>query len=306
MRGYILRRALHGIAVLISVMLTVFVLSRIVGDPVKLMLPFQATAEQRQHARESLGLDRPIGIQLIDYLGQVARLQFGDSLWLNRPAIEVVLDYLPQTLILMASGLGLAAIVAPILGIIAAKRPGSLVDKTVITASLVGLSVPQFWLGLVLILIFSVALKALPTSGTGGIAHLVLPAITLALPAIGRLTMVVRGAMLEELNRAYVQTAIAKGLPATRITLHHALRIASLPFVNLFGWEMIRAFAGYTVVVEVVFGWNGLGNLAFTAIERQDFALVQATVLFVAAAVLVTNMVFDIIERKLDPRMELQ
>lgn len=173
------------------------------------------------------------------------------------------------------------------------------------TTSLLGLSVPQFWLGLILIIVFGVTLGWLPTAGAGTWKHIVLPAVTLALPAAGRLAMMVRSSMIDELNRQYVKTAKAKGMPATRVVAVHALRNGSIPVLTLFGWELIRALAGYTVVVETVFNWPGLGMTAIHAIVRQDLFLLQTIVLVVAVMVVAVNILIDIAYRAVDPRIQV-
>ena len=173
MGRYILRRLLHGIIVIFGVTIIVFVVTRMVGDPVKVMLPLEATLEQRAAFEKQLGLDRPIMVQFVEFMGDVARLDFGDSLWQHRPAMEIVFEKLPLTLVLTAVGIGLAFVLSIPLGIIAALRPGGVSDRSTVFVSLIGLSVPQFWLGLLFIVVFAVQLHWLPTSGTATIAHIV-------------------------------------------------------------------------------------------------------------------------------------
>jgi peptide/nickel transport system permease protein len=165
--------------------------------------------------------------------------------------------------------------------------------------------VPQFWLGLLLIVLFAVQLKWLPTSGATSPAHIILPAITLALPALTRLVMVVRSSMIDELNQQYVKTATAKGMPFIRVVGLHAMRNAAVPVVTLAGWEVIRALAGYTVIVETVFAWPGLGLTAIQAIERQDLILLQAIVFTIAIMVVVINIAIDVVHKGIDPRVKL-
>jgi peptide/nickel transport system permease protein len=168
-----------------------------------------------------------------------------------------------------------------------------------------GLSIPQFWLGLLLIIVFAVQFKWLPTSGIDTPAHVVLPTITMALPALARLVMIVRSSMIDELNQQYVKTCFAKGLPFYRVVGVHALRNASLPVVTLTGWELIRAVAGYSVVVETVFAWPGLGLTAIQAIEREDLILLQAIVFTVAILVVLINILMDVAYKIIDPRLKL-
>lgn len=290
----------------LGVTMIVFVVTRLIGDPVKLMLPMEATFEERAAFEQRLGLDRPIVVQFVDFIGGVAHLQFGDSLWQHRPAMQIVFERLPYTLVLACVAIGLACVLAIPLGIIAALRPGGMSDRSTIILSLLGLSVPQFWLGLLLIVVFAVQLHWLPTSGTGTPAHLLLPALTLSLPALARMVMVVRSSMIDELNQQYVKTGFAKGLPFYRVVGIHALRNAGLPIVTLVGWETIRAVAGYSVVVETVFAWPGLGMTAMQAIEREDLILLQAIVFTVAILVVIINTLMDVMYTIIDPRLKLK
>jgi peptide/nickel transport system permease protein len=171
--------------------------------------------------------------------------------------------------------------------------------------SLAGLSIPQFWLALLLILVFAVRIRLFPTAGMGGPEHLVLPMLALALPALGRIAMIVRSSMIDELNQQYVKTADAKGLPRRRIVGVHALRNASIPALTLTGWELIRALAGYSVVVETVFAWPGVGLLANQALDQQDLILLQAIVFVVALMVVLVNVAIDILYKAVDPRIKL-
>lgn len=306
MGRYILKRIWHGIIVIIGVTIIVFVVTRMVGDPVKVMLPLEATIEQRAAFEKQLGLDRSIPIQFLDFLSDLTRLDFGNSLWQHRPAMEIVFEKLPLTLVLAFIGIGLAFIVSIPMGIITALRPGGITDRTTVFFSLLGLSVPQFWLGLLLIVLFAVKLRLLPTSGVATPLHIILPALTLALPSLARMVMIIRSSMIDELNQPYVKTGLAKGLPFWRLVGMHALRNASLPAITLFGWEIIRAVAGYSVIVETVFAWPGLGMTAMQAIERDDLILLQAIVFTVAITVVLINILMDMVYSIVDPRLKLE
>ena len=305
MGRYILKRLWHGAIVIFGVTIIVFIVTRLVGDPVKVMLPLEATLEQRAAFEKRLGLDRPIAVQFVEFVGDMARLDFGNSLWQHRPAMEIVFEKLPLTLALAFVGIGLAFVFSIPLGIISALRPGGISDRSTIFVSLIGLSVPQFWLGLLLIVVFAVQLHWLPTSGIATPAHIILPAITMALPALARMVMIVRSSMIDELNQQYVKTGFAKGLPFYRVVGVHALRNAALPVVTLCGWELIRAVAGYSVVVETVFAWPGLGMTAIQAIEREDLILLQAIVFTVAITVVFINILMDVAYKIIDPRLKL-
>lgn len=305
MPEFILRRLFQGFWVVFGVTATVFVVTRVFGDPVALMLPLNASDAQRAAFAAQIGLDQPLPVQFWRFLGDIATLNFGDSLWQRRPAIEVVFERLPNTALLVAAGLGLAVLVSIPLGAIAALRPGGVVDRLVVSVGLLGLAMPQFWLGLMAIMVFAVQLKWLPTSGFGTPAHLVLPALTLAMTPIARFTMMVRAAMIDELNKPYVQTARAKGMTLPRILRVHTLRNILVPFLALSGWEVITALSGYTVVVETVFAWPGLGMTAVQAIQRGDLFLMQAIVFVIAALIVLIGIVIDVAAKAIDPRIEL-
>lgn len=306
MARFLVRRIAQGLLVIVGVTMFVFVVTRMVGDPAKKMLPLGTPEEQVQAFKEREGFNDPILEQFGRFAADAARLDFGESLWQRgNQAMDLVVERLPKTFQLVGAGMLVAIILAVPLGTIAALRPGSWLDKLTVTLSLVGLSMPQFWLGLLLILVFSVNFGWFPTSGAGSLKHLVLPAVTLALPAAGRMAQIVRSSMIDELSRAYVTTAEAKGIPFQAIVVRHTLRNASLPVVTLFGWELIRALAGYTVVVETVFNWPGLGYLAIQAIDREDLVVLQAIVFFVALMVVVVNILIDVAYKLIDPRIKL-
>ncbi|MCB5201045.1 ABC transporter permease [Neorhizobium sp. T786] len=305
MLQFILRRLFQGVLVVFGVSATVFVVTRLAGDPVSLMLPLSATEAQRIAFAQQIGLDQPIAAQFMRFLGDIVTLDFGNSLWQRRPAIDVVFERLPNTMLLIAAGLGSAVILSIPLGAIAALRPGGLVDRLTMSIGLLGLAMPQFWIGLIAILIFAVQLKWLPTSGMGTVAHIVLPALTLSLTPLARFTMMVRAAMIDELNKQYVKTARAKGLGLPRILRVHTLRNILVPFLSISGWELISTLSGYTVVVETVFAWPGLGLTAVQAIQRGDLFLMQAIVFVIAILIVIIGIVLDILSKAVDPRIEL-
>jgi peptide/nickel transport system permease protein len=305
MGRFILRRLAQGALVVFLVTVVVFVTTRLGGDPVDVLLPFESTPEQRAEFRHQLGLDRSIPVQFWEYLKDVAHLDFGQSLVLREDAMGIVLERLPATLELVAAGMGLAFVVSMVLGVLAALRPGGWFDRVAVVGSLAALSMPEFWVGLLLIYIFAVWLGVLPSSGKGGLDHLILPAVTMAFATIGRMVMIVRSSMLDELAQPYVQTARAKGLSGFRTVGVHAMRNVSVPVVTLFGWEVILALAGYTAVVETVFAWPGIGFLAYNAIVDQDLILLQAIVFLVAIFVVVINILIDVLYRVIDPRIQL-
>jgi peptide/nickel transport system permease protein len=305
MGRYLIQRIGQGLIVIIGVVTVVFVVTRVVGDPAKVMLPLTSTAAQRKAFDHQLGLDKPLIVQYLDFWKGILHGNFGESYVRKQPALHVALDYLPATLELVFVGMAIAFVVAVTVGVVAALRPGRLLDRAVTFVSLIGLSVPQFWLGLLLIILFGVKLGWFPVSGRDGATAIVLPAITLAAPTTGRTAMVVRSSMIDELNKQYVLTAEAKGLSAWRRIGVHTLRNALAPAVTLFGWDLVRALAGFDVVVEVVFGWTGIGHLAYDSILGQDFTELQAIVILVAILVVIINICMDMVYRLIDPRVKV-
>lgn len=302
---FLIRRIGQGLLVVMGVTMVVFVATRMVGDPVKVMLPLSATDQQRAEFRHQIGLDKPIAEQFVSFVGDLVTLNFGNSLWQRRPAMAIVARHLPLTLMLIACSLGLAIALAVPIGAFAALRPGGITDRIATLGGLLGLSVPQFWLGLMLIVFFAVKLRLLPTSGIGGPSHIVLPAITMALPSMARLMMMVRSSVIDELNQQYIRTARAKGLHFAHVLFGHAMRNALVPFLTLAGWEFINALAGYTVVVESVFAWPGLGFTALKAIDHSDLFLLQAIVFTVAIIIVIVNIAMDVVYKAIDPRIKL-
>jgi peptide/nickel transport system permease protein len=304
-RRYLISRLLQGGLVVFGVTVVVFVATRLIGDPVNFILPLSASLEQREKLRTDLGFDRPIFVQFWDYITDVFTFDFGTSTkFTNEETIDVVFRFLPKTLQLVAAGMLVAFLVSLVLGMLSAVKPGKVTDKLLVTLSLLGLSMPQFFLAQVLIVVFSVRFGWVQI-GPGPWTHMILPAVALALPAIGRLAMTVRSAMIDELNSQYVKAAKAKGMRRKRIVAVHALRNAAIPFVTLAGWEFIRALAGFTVVVEGVFGLNGMGSLAILAIRERDFFLIQTIVLVVAVMVVIINIAIDFVYKAVDPRVKL-
>ena len=305
MTRFVLRRCAQGLLVIVGVMAVVFVVTRKVGDPVRLMLPIDAPASARVELRHSLGLDASIPVQFGRYVSHAVRGDFGDSLWQHRSALKIVGEHLPNTVKLTALGMALALVISIPLGILAALKPNRILDRVATTSSLFGLSMPSFWLGLMLILIFSVWLRWLPTSGNGGFDHMILPAVTLAFPTAGKLTVLTRSAMIDELNRPWIKVARAKGLSTGRTVAVHALRNASVSVMTVAGWELIRMLAGATILVESVFAWPGTGLLALQAVDRHDLFLLQAIVLVVAVITVVLNIIIDVFYQLVDPRIRM-
>jgi peptide/nickel transport system permease protein len=302
---FLAQRLMHGLVVIFGVVLVVFVVTRLIGNPVAVMLPIDASAAEKAALAAKLGLDRPILTQFVDYLSGLLRFDMGNSLWQDRPAMAIVGERIGHTLALVGAAIVTAIAIGLPLGLVAATRAGRFLDRFTVTASLAGLSMPQFWLGMMLIMLFAVELRWLPSSGADTAWHVVLPALALALPSAARIVMLTRSQMIDELNQPYVRTAEAKGLAPARVVGVHALRNAANPILTLVGWEAIRMLAGYTVVVETVFAWPGLGFLAIQSIERQDLVLLQAVVFVVALMVVAVNLAIDLVYKAVDPRVKL-
>lgn len=302
---YIVVRIARSIVLLLALTLVIFFVTRMLGDPAARQLPLDATPEQIEQRRESLGLNRPFGEQLGDYLGGVFTLDFGESTALGADSLELVRSRVPNTLLLVVTGLGLAALIGVPLGVAIALSKRRWVEYVGNTFSIVALSTPQFWVGILLILLFAVWLGWLPSSGIGSWRNLVLPAVTLSLAAAGRVAQITATTLREEMAKPYVRTARVKGLSSRRV-LWHALRNVGVPVLTIFGFEFITALAGYTILVETVFAWPGLGLLLVEAVRKLDLSLTAATGLMIAAWVIVANAVIDIAYRVMDPRIDAE
>jgi peptide/nickel transport system permease protein len=302
MSAYVVRRLLHSVFVLFGVSIMVFFVLRTIGDPAKLMLPLEASDQQIAALRARMGFDRPILVQLASFLGDSIRGDFGNSVWQGVPALPLVLGRFPATLYLSFAVITFSMAIALPLGVVAALKPRSLFDRMATVLSITGLSVPTFWLALMLILFLAVQLRWFKTSGYGGIEFLVLPVLALCTVHIGRISQVVRSCMLDEMSKAYVTTARSKGLNERATVFRHALRNAAIPVITLTADEIAGLVNG-AVIIEVIFGWPGIGQLALQAIERRDFPLVQADVLLVATVVVFINLTVDLLYAYLDPRI---
>lgn len=303
MAAYIRDRLLLSLFVVWGALSIVFVAVRVIpGDPAVLMAGPQASRQDVEMIRQRLGLHEPIAAQYGRYLAGAARLDFGQSLWLNKPALQAVVERLPATALLAAAATTLGVGLGLPLGILAATRAHSVVDATVRTVSLLGQSVPNFWLGIMLILVFARQLQWLPSSGMGGPAHLVLPTVTLALLLLGVLTRLVRSGLLEVLGEDYIRSAYAKGLARPTVIVKHALPNMLIPVVTVVGLQLGNLLAG-AVIVETVFAWPGSGRLLIEAIGQRDYPVVQVAVLFITVAFIVVNLMVDLSYAYLDPRI---
>jgi len=299
---YIIRRASHSLIALVGLLMLVFFLSRLTGDPASVLLPVDATAAQRIEFAARHGLDDSLIVQFGSYLKDLVQFDFGMSLRQQRGAMEPALEAFPHTLQLAFVTMLLALPLAVCLGALAANRPGSLFDRITTILTLAGASAPTFWIAVLAVLFFSLSLGWLPTSGTGTIAHWVLPVGVLMLRPVGLLAQVVRTTMVGAINSPYVKTAWAKGVPRSQILFVHVLRNSLLPLVSVAG-DLTVSMVNGAVIVETIFGWPGIGALLLNAIIERDFAVVQACILLTACSIFILNIVIDLIYAFLDPRI---
>lgn len=308
MRAYIIRRLLQSFIVIKGVLLIVFFMLQMTGDPAAVLMPEDADKEDIVQFRKDMGFDLPLHIQYINFLigykenKGVLRGDFGFSFHQELPALGLVLNHFPATALLAFTSVILAALISIPAGVISAIYRNSWIDHLTTVAAMFGQSMPGFWLGLLLIMFISVKLEWLPTSGAEGLEYLILPALTAGLYATARLTRLVRSGMLEVLGSDYIQTARSKGLVEQVVVFRHALKNASIPVVTLIGLEL-GILLGGTVVVEVVFSWPGVGFLVVDSIRNQDYPVVQAAVALLASTFVLVNLAVDILYAWLDPRI---
>jgi peptide/nickel transport system permease protein len=302
MAGFIIRRLLRGLITLWLVVTVVFFGLRISGDPVQLMLGFEASAEAVDAMREKLGLNESLPVQYLRYMQLVAQGDFGDSLREPRPVTEVVFDRVPATLELAFASLVLAVVVGIPIGVIAALRRNSLVDRGLMAVAFLGQSAPNFFVGILLILMFSMWLQVLPSAGRGTWQHLLMPALTLSTYGMASMARLTRSSILEVMGADYVRTARAKGLRDMQVLTGHILRNAALPVITILGLQVGLAISG-AVITETVFAWPGMGRLAANAVFRRDYPVIQFIVILIAASVVFINFMIDIFYGLVDPRI---
>lgn len=299
-------RILLAIPALWLIVTMVFLLAHIVpGDPVQQMLGEGARSEDLQQLRHTLGLDLPLPTQYGRYLAHVIRGDLGESIRFQQPVTRMILSHYPATLELAVVALLVCATIGIPAGMMAAQRRGTSMDHVIGVLTLFGLSVPNFALGPVLILLFSVILGWLPVSGRGGISHLVLPSITLGAALAAILTRMVRSSVIEELSSDYVRTARAKGLSDSAVLLRHAFRNALIPILTILGLQFGTLLAG-TIVTESIFSWPGIGRLSVQAIQARDYPLLQGCILLIAVSYVMVNLFTDLVYAIADPRVRLE
>lgn len=298
---------IQGIITMWAVVTVVFFIMRVSGDPVDMLYAGDPRPEAVLEAatlRESLGLNRPIFVQYVNYLVDIVSLDFGNSISLKRPVTTLIKEQIPYTLRLTGSAFLLSYLVSLPLGVFIAIKRNTIFDYVIQVFSMIGVSIPQFWLGIMLILFFAVRLEWLPALGVGdgSVRYMVLPAVTIAIPRIAFMARFIRGTMLDVLNEDYLRTARAKGLPSRTVIYKHGLRNALLPIVTIAGLQLGYLVSG-SVIIERVFGLPGIGDLLVDSIGARDFPITQAAVLIIALSIVLINMLVDVLYVYIDPRL---
>ena len=303
---YLVRRLFQALLILILVSITVFLLIHIVpGDPARIMLGDRAREVDVEVLREQLGLDQPLPTQYATFVSDLLRGDFGDSIRAQRPTLTLIAEAVPATVQLTGAALLLAFGVGIPVGVLSAIKRGSLLDKASLILALLGQSIPAFWLGLVLIAFVSLGLGLLPTSGIGGVKHLILPAVALAPTAMGMVLRVTRISVIEVMGEDYVRTATAKGLHPAVVIVKHALKNASLPIITIMGLQ-VGALLGGAIITETVFAWPGVGRLAVNALIQRDWPVVRTVILLAAFLLVMINLLIDMVYAWIDKRVQFQ
>lgn len=300
---YFLQNLLKTIPVLLLITLIVFLLVRVTGDPVSLMLPETATDEERESLRNALGFNDPLPVQYFTYLNDLVRGDFGESFRYNTDALALVLERLPATFELAFASMIVAIIISIPLGILSAVKRNSFLDLFITGGAVLGKAMPSFWLGIMFILFFAVNTQLFPVSGRGGILHLILPALTLGTGIAAEMTRLIRSSMLEILGQDFIRTARSKGLREAIVVNKHAFRNALIPVVTIMALQTSTLIGG-TLITETVFAWPGLGQLLVQAVNLRDMSVVQAATFLIAIFVILSNLLADLMYRLLDPRIK--
>jgi len=303
--AFLVRRAVGALWVVAGVAVTVFVILHLTGDPAAVMMPLESTPAEIAAFRHNHGFDRPLWVQFGAFAWAALRGDFGDSLRHGEPALGLALERVPASVELALAAMTLAVLVAIPAGIIAAIRRNTPIDVLARVFSLVGQSMPVYWLGIMLILVFGVQFGWFPVSGIGGIKHLVLPAITLGLFSMAKIMRLTRAAMLDILQSDFLRTARAKGVQPLRLIVHHALRNAWLPIVTVIGVEL-GSLVSQAIITETIFGWPGIARLAVQAILDRDYPIVEVVVILSAVSFVAINLLVDILYATLDPRIRYE
>ena len=303
MSRFLLQRLLFLIPTLLGVLMVTFLLLYVApGDPVQAMVGERADPETLARLRAELHLDDPLPEQFGHYLGGVLRGNLGTSYITRRPILRDLLQRFPATLRLAGAAMLFAALTGISIGIFGAWRPGAVLDRVAAFGAYLGISFPVYWVGLILILIFAVNLRWLPPSGSGGLAYLILPALTLGMRSVAFLSRMTRAAMQEVLQSDFVRTARAKGLLETRVVLSHGFRNALLPVLTVLGLDFGSYLTG-SILTETIFSWPGVGRYVLTAIDKRDLPAVQGSILFLSLVFVLVNLITDLLYARVDPRV---
>ncbi|MBU0463656.1 MAG: ABC transporter permease [Proteobacteria bacterium] len=303
MQRYIIKRIFQSLIVILGITVIVFIIVHLTGDPLDLLLPPEAGLEEREIFRHELGLDKPLYVQYFEFLKNISQGDFGQSFRHQTSAFSLVIGALPATIELTAAAMILSIIIALPIGILSAIRPRSFLDRLGMTFALIGQSIPVYWAGLMLILLFAVTLGWLPSGGRGGISNIILPAITLGLFSTAAIARFTRSSMLDVLDEDYIRTARIKGLSEHIVILKHALKNAAIPILTITSLQFGRMLSG-AVITETIFSWPGVGRIAVQAIYNRDFPVVQTAVLVTSVIFVIINLLVDIMYMYLDPRIK--
>jgi ABC-type dipeptide/oligopeptide/nickel transport system permease component len=305
LKGYIIKRVFLIIPLLLGITLTTFALTKALpGDPVYSMVGERSSPEIIARIRSRIGSDKGVMRQYVGYVRLLLSGEMGRSFYTNRRVIDDIAVKLPNTLKLAAGAMTISVIVGLLLGIWAALKKGSLTDRTISWVSIAGLSVPVFWSGLVLMLFFSFKLRLLPPSGTGGIRYLILPSITLALPALATLVRITRVSVIDIMDMSFIRTARAKGLREIRVIGLHILKNALIPVITVIGLDFGSYLSG-AVLTETIFGWDGIGRFTMEGIVKRDYPVIMGCIIVSTIAFVLTNLLVDIIYHFIDPRVRI-
>jgi peptide/nickel transport system permease protein len=299
---FVAARLLRAAILVVCLTILVFLVTHVVGDPVRRSLPLDATQHEYEVHRHALGLDKPLLTQFRTYMTGALHLDFGTSFSTGQPAMALVRQRVPRTFILLNAGMAFGAVLGIPLGVALGFTKRRWFDRAGNGASLVFLSLPSFWIGIMLILFFAVHLRWLPSAGMGGWKHLVLPGITLGLHTAGRMTQITEATLRDELDKPYIRTATAKGMSRPRV-IRHAVRNILAPVTTIFAYEVVKSLAGYQIIVEAVFAFPGLGLLVTDAAKNLDLPLTAASAVTIGLLVVIANTVVDLLHRGLDPRV---
>lgn len=302
MGRYAAKRSLQAIFVILAVLVFTFVILRAIGDPARLLVSPEGSRENLAQIRAALGLDAPLHVQFVRFMAGILRADFGTSFTFGRPALPLVLERMPATLLLTMTALGLSVPTGMLLGMVSAVRRNTVYDNVATTLAVLGRAVPNFWLSIMLIVVFGATLKWLPPSGYGTAAHLIMPAVALGASLAAMVARLTRSSLLEVMRHDYVRTARAKGLPENRVLNRHVLRNALIPITTVVGLQAGHLLGG-AIITETIFAWPGVGRLLTQSIYSYDYPVVQTSVFIIAVTFVFLNLAIDLLYALIDPRI---